>query len=120
MQKKTIFTITDNSGVKYAKCIRVNKITNKLSLMGSVVIISVKSIKSQSKIKIGSVYRALIVRSKLKFQRLSGQSMLFCENAAILLNQKNELVSTRIFGPVSKELRKRKLLKILCLATDII
>jgi large subunit ribosomal protein L14 len=46
--------------------------------------------------------------------------MLFCENAAVLLNQKNELVSTRIFGPVSKELRKKKLLKVLCLATDIV
>lgn len=120
MLKGTKFVITDNSGVKVARCLRLDTTKNKLNLMGSVIIVSVRSIKSQSKIKIGNVYRALIIRSKLKLQRFSGQSMLFCENAAVLLNQKNELISTRIFGPVGKELRKKKLLKILCLATDIV
>jgi len=120
MLKRTKFIITDNSGVRLARCLRIDKRKTKLNLMGSVIIVSVRSIKSQSKIKIGNVFRALIIRSKLKLHRLSGQSMLFCENAAVLLNQKNELISTRIFGPVSKELRKKKLLKVLCLATDIV
>jgi large subunit ribosomal protein L14 len=115
---QTQLAIVDNSGTKLATCI---KIYNKnVGSVNNTILISVKNLKVYGKIKKGDLFKAIIIRTKQKKQRKYGNSIVFMENAAVLLNKKDELYGTRIFGPVGSELRKKRFTKLLSLASFII
>lgn len=118
IQRQTKLKLGDNSGVRVVQCLYVYK--NKVGLIGFTILISVKNIKPQSKLKKGGIHKAIIIRTKYKTQRKNGNSIFFNDNAVVLLNKKEELFSTRIFGPIGNELRKKNLLKILSLGSVII
>jgi large subunit ribosomal protein L14 len=118
IQSQTRLKVGDNSGIRLAKCLLIYK--NKIGLIGFTILITVKIVKSQSKIKKGNLFKGVIIRIKYKTQRQNGNSLFFNDNTIILLNKKNDLYSTRIFGPIGNELRKKKLLKILSLGSTII
>jgi large subunit ribosomal protein L14 len=118
IQRQTKLKLGDNSGIRFAKCLSIYK--NRIGFTGLVILISIKSVKSQSKIKKGSIYKGIIIRIKRKIQRQNGNSIFFNENAIVILNKKNDLFSTRIFGPVCNELRKKNLLKVLSLGSIIV
>lgn len=116
IQTKTI--AADNSGVRIARCIRVYGKT--VGVLNNILLVSVKSLKFHAKIKKGDLFKAIIIRTKQKNQRSYGNSITFMDNSIIILNKKNELYGTRIFGPVGIELRKKRFSKILSLASNVI
>jgi large subunit ribosomal protein L14 len=118
IQSQTKIKIGDNCGIRFAKCLSAYKIKTKF--IGFIILISVKSIKLQSKIKKGSIYKGIVIRVKQKKQRKNGNSIFFNENAVVILNKKKDILSTRIFGPIGSELRKKNLLKILSLGSTIL
>lgn len=115
IQNQTKCLVADNSGVKIAKCIGS---VYKHACIGSVVLISAFETKSQ--LKKGVLFKGILIRSSSKIKHSSGQFIWFNLCAVVLLNTKNELLGTRIFGPVSKKLRKKKMVKLLSLAFYII
>lgn len=118
IQSQTKIRLADNSSVRIVKCFKVYK--EKYASVGSIILVSVKEIKNQSRIKKGNVYKAIVVRVKQKVSRKSGWSITSNENTAVLLNKKEELVGTRCFGPIGNELRKKSFLKLLSLASVVI
>jgi large subunit ribosomal protein L14 len=118
IQSQTKLKLGDNCGIRLAKCLSVYK--NKKGSIGLIILVSVKNVKPQSKIKKGSIYKGVLIRIKQKIQRQNGNSIFFNENAIIILNKKNDIFSTRIFGRIANELRKKNLLKILSLGSIII
>lgn len=118
IKEKTKFKLADNSGGKIAECFHIYKAS--YGFPGVYILLSIKSIKTQSKIKKGLIYKGLIIRTRFKFQRRNGTSIKFGDNGVVLLTKKNELISNRIFGPIAIELRKKNLLKILSLSSTII
>jgi large subunit ribosomal protein L14 len=118
IQTQTQIKIADNSGVRLVKCFKVY--TYNYGFIGTIVLVSVKETKNQSQIKKGDIYKTIVVRVKKKFLRKSGWSITFNQNAAVLLNKKNEFLATRCFGPIGNELRKKSFLKLLSLASAVI
>ena len=114
----SILKVCDNSGVKYAKCFKVYK--SSVGIIGSYIYTSVKEIKSKSKLHKGDIVKAIIVRKKKTIDRKTGNYISFDTNEAVLLNDKYEILGTRIFGPLPIELRKKKLLKLLSLTSILI
>jgi large subunit ribosomal protein L14 len=112
---RSILTVTDNSGVRYVKCLKVVKTISaygkkQLAGVGDVILVSVKITRPVEKIKKGHVLRGLIVRTKKNIKRIYG-SLNFNENSIILLNKKNEPIGNRIFGPISKEAFEQNFVK---------
>ena len=118
IQDRSFLRLADNSGAKLVQCIKVYK-TSK-DEVGSIVLVSVKQIRSQSKLKKGDLYKAIIVRLNNMTSRKNGNYIRCSENAVVLLNSKNEFYGTRLIGPITNELRKKKLAKILSLTKFII
>jgi large subunit ribosomal protein L14 len=119
IQNKTFLKLADNSGATVVECIRVYKPKyNKLKI-GFVILVTVKEIKLQSKLRVGSLHKAIVVRIKQKFSRQNGNYLQFADNSVILLNLKSEYYGTRLLGPISTELRKKKIVKLLSLTTYI-
>jgi len=110
--------ICDNSGVKSVKCFKIYR--NSIGTIGSVIYVSVKDTRNKGKLQKGHIVRAIIVRIKKVIGRFTGSFVFFDCNEAILLNEKHELLGTRIFGPLPLELRKKRHLKLLSLASIII
>jgi large subunit ribosomal protein L14 len=111
----------DNTGVKSLMCINVLGGSRKLrGRIGDIIICAVKRTAPDSAIKQGSVVKAVIVRQVAPLRRADGSYIKFDENAAVLLNDKNEPRGTRIFGPVARELRDKKFLKIVSLAPEVL
>jgi large subunit ribosomal protein L14 len=117
IQKQTILKSADNSGIRFAKCIEIYASNG---IINSLILVSIKNLKYTQKIKKGQLFKAIIVRSNYRLQRKTGNFMLFDQNSIILLDKKNEIYSTRIFGPISNELRKKNFLKLLSLSSIII
>lgn len=117
-QIRSVFIVADNSGAKLVQCIRLYK--SKKAGAGSLILVAIKQIKPQSKIKKGDLFKGVIVRLNNKLSRSNGNYIRASENAVVLLNSKNELLGTRLNGPITNELRKKKHLKILSLTTFII
>lgn len=115
---QTKIIASDNSGIRTATCIKVY--LKKIGKLNNIILISVKYLKFNAKIKKGDLFKAIIVRTKQKNHRQYGNSINFIDNAVVILNKKNELYGTRIFGPVANELRKKRFTKILSLASTII
>lgn len=121
LQQESRFKSADNSGAKELLCIRVlggNK--KKYANIGDKVVVTVKSSSQSSNIKKGTISKAIIIRSKKGIRRKDGSYIKFEDNAAVLLNDNNELRGTRIFGPVTKELREKKFMKIISLAPEVL
>ena len=121
IQEETLLTIADNSGAKTAKCIRVLGGTGRrYARVGDVVVLAVKSAIPQGTIKKGQVVRGVIVRTRKEQRRKDGSYIRFGDNAAVILNADKEPVGTRIFGPVARELRERRFMRILSLAPEVL
>jgi large subunit ribosomal protein L14 len=121
IQMQTSLEVADNSGAKKLSCIKVLGGTRrKYASLGDVIIVSVKEAIPNSKVKKGDVMRAVIVRTVKEVRRSDGSYIKFDENSAVLINPQNEPVGTRIFGPVARELRAKKFMKIISLAPEVL
>ena len=122
IQEYTRFTIADNSGAKTAQCIRVLGGTGKrYGRVGDVIVASVKSAIPNGNVKKGQVVKCVIVRTRKEIGRKDGSYIRFGDNAAVILQGDTlEPVGTRIFGPVARELREKKFMKIVSLAPEVL
>ena len=118
IQNRSVLIVADNSGAKLVKCIRLYK--SRKAVAGSLILVAIKEIKAQSKIKKGELYKGVIVRLSTKISRSNGNYIKASENAVVLLNSKSEFFGTRLNGPITNELRKKKHLKMLSLTTFIV
>ncbi|BDG07507.1 50S ribosomal protein L14 [Anaeromyxobacter paludicola] len=121
IQQQTILDVADNSGAKKVMCIKVlGGSKRKYASIGDVIVVSVREAIPQAKVKKGEVARAVIVRTAREVRRPDGSYIRFDANSAVLINKDLEPVGTRIFGPVARELRARKFMKIISLAPEVL
>jgi large subunit ribosomal protein L14 len=121
IQAETKLKVADNSGAKLLLCIKVlGGSKRRYASVGDIVIVSVKEAMPNSKVNKGSVMRAVIVRTVKEIHRPDGSHIKFDDNSAVLINQQNEPVGTRIFGPVARELRAKRFMKIISLAPEVL
>ncbi len=121
IQIRSILGVADNSGAKKVSCIKVVGASNKLFAdVGDVIIVNVKEAIFDAKVKKGEVVRAVVVRSVKAIRRIDGSYIRFDDNSVVIINKDNEPVGTRIFGPVARELRARKFMKIVSLAPEVL
>jgi large subunit ribosomal protein L14 len=113
--------VADNSGAKRVQCIKViGGSKRKFAAVGDVIVVSVKDAIPRGKVKKGEVHRAVIVRTRRDIHRVDGSTIRFDKNAAVLINKQNEPIGTRIFGPVTRELRAKAFMKIVSLAPEVL
>ena len=121
VQQETIVKIADNSGAKRALVIRVlGGSKRRYAGLGDVVVVAIKDALPTGTVKKGEVARAVVVRTAKETRRKDGSYIRFDENAAVIINEQNEPRATRIFGPVGRELREKKFMKIVSLAPEVI
>jgi len=121
IQMQTMLDAADNSGAKKLACVKVLGGTRRrYATLGDVIIVSVKEAIPHSKVKKGDVMRAVIVRTAKEVRRQDGSYIKFDDNSAVLINPQNDPIGTRIFGPVARELRAKKFMKIISLAPEVI
>ena len=121
IQMQTKLNVADNSGAKKLVCIKVlGGSKRKYATVGDVVVVSVREAMPNSKVKKGDVARAVIVRTAKEIARQDGSYIRFDNNSAVLINAQNEPVGTRIFGPVARELRAKRFMKIVSLAPEVL
>ncbi|MBN1255686.1 MAG: 50S ribosomal protein L14 [Deltaproteobacteria bacterium] len=121
IQMRTMLDVADNSGARKVGCIKVlGSSKRKYASLGDVIVVSVKDAIPNAKIKKGDVVKAVVVRTKKGIKRSDGTYIKFDDNSAVLINQQNEPLGTRIFGPVARELRAKKFMKIVSLAPEVI
>jgi large subunit ribosomal protein L14 len=121
VQTTTTLDVADNSGAKKLMCIRVLGGTRrKYASLGDVIVVSIKEAIANSKVKKGDVARAVIVRTKKEVSRQDGSYIRFDSNSAVLVDKDNEPIGTRIFGPVARELRAKRFMKIISLAPEVL
>lgn len=121
IQQMTELEVADNSGAKLLRCIKVLGGTRRrYATVGDVIVVSIKEAIPKSKVKKGDVKRAVIVRTKKELKRQDGSTIRFDENSAVLITEAGEPLGTRIFGPVARELRARKYVKIISLAPEVL
>ncbi len=117
----SLLYVCDNSGVKLVKCLKIlGRKPRSFGKIGDIIVVNIQRIKINSKIKKKEIYRGLIVRIKKKIKRIDGSSISFGKNSIVLLNNKGIPLGNRIFGPVSKELRLKKNLKLVSLCTKML
>ena len=121
IQQESILEIADNSGAKSALCIRVMGGSHRrYGSVGDVIVATIKDAIPNSSVKKGEVVRAVIVRTAKEVRRRDGTYIRFDDNAAVLITPQGEPVGTRIFGPVGRELREKKYMKIVSLAPEVL
>ncbi len=121
IQQESMLNVADNSGARKVYCIRVLGGTRRrYARVGDIIVVSVKEALPNSKVKKGDVARAVVVRTKKEIPRPDGSLIRFDENAAVIINQYGEPVGTRIFGPVARELRAKRFMKIVSLAPEVL
>jgi large subunit ribosomal protein L14 len=121
IQMQTMLSSADNSGAKRLQCIKVLGGSHRMNAtIGDIIVVSVKEAMPKSKVKKGSVLRAVIVRTRKEIRRADGSYISFDDNAAVLVNDAREPLGTRIFGPVARELRAKRFMKIVSLAPEVI
>ena len=121
IQTTSVLDVADNSGAKKVACIKVlGGSRRRYASIGDVIIVSVKEALVNAKAKKGDVVRAVIVRTKKEIKRPDGSYIKFDTNSAVLITKEGEPVGTRIFGPVARELRARKFMKIISLAPEVL
>ncbi len=121
IQSETRLTVADNSGAKVVYCIKVlGGSRRRYATIGDIIVVSVKEALPNAKVKKGDVLRAVVVRTKKEIRRPDGSYIRFDDNSAVLINNQKEPVGTRIFGPVARELRAKKFMKIISLAPEVL
>lgn len=121
IQMESILDVADNSGAKSVKCIKVlGGSKRRYAWIGDVIKVSVQIAAPRGRVKKGDVLRAVIVRTKHGIRRPDGSLVRFDRNAAVLLNNQNQPIGTRIFGPVTRELRSENFMRIISLAPEVI
>ena len=121
IQNETILDVADNSGARKVACIKVlGGSRRRYARVGDVIVVAVKDAMPGGKVKKGQVAKAVVVRTAKEFRRTDGSSIRFDQNAAVLLTNQGEPVGTRIFGPVTRELRGKGYMKIISLAPEVL
>ena len=121
IQMQSNLLVADNSGAKKIQCIKVlGGSKRRFASVGDVIVITVKDAIPRGKVKKGEIHKAVIVRAAKEVYRSDGSSIRFDRNAAVLINNNGEPLGTRIFGPVTRELRARKYMKIISLAPEVL
>ena len=121
IQMETVLDVADNSGAKQVKCLKVlGGSKRRYATLGDVIVVSVKDAAPNGKVKKGQVARAVIVRTRKEVRRKDGSYIRFDENAAVLINDAQQPRGTRIFGPVGRELRDKRFMRIVSLAPEVI
>jgi len=121
IQVETNLEVADNSGARRVQCIKVlGGSRRRTASIGDVIVVSVKDAIPRGRVKKGDVHQAVIVRTAREIHRTDGSSIRFDRNAAVLINKQGEPIGTRIFGPVTRELRAKKFMKIVSLAPEVL
>ena len=121
IQQESRLKVADNTGARTIQCIRVmGRSTKTTAVIGDVIIASVKQAIPNAAVKKGDVVRAVVVRTSKEYGRRDGSYIRFDTNSAVLVNKENEPIGTRIFGPVARELRAKKFMKIISLAPEVL
>ena len=121
IQMQSQLFVADNSGARKIQCIKVlGGSKRRFASIGDIIVVSIKDAIPRAKVKKGEVYKAVVVRTKKDFGRSDGTTIRFDNNAAVLLDKQEEPIATRIFGPVTRELRTKKFMKIISLAPEVL
>ncbi len=121
IQMQSNLEVADNSGARRVQCIKVlGGSKRKVAGVGDVIVVSVKEAIPRGRVKKGEVLKAVIVRTAKEIRRVDGAAIRFDRNAAVLINNQNEPIGTRIFGPVTRELRAKRFMKIVSLAPEVL
>jgi large subunit ribosomal protein L14 len=121
IQVESILDVADNSGAKTVKCIKVlGGSRRRYATVGDVIVVSIREAMPNSKVRKGDTAKAVIVRTKREIRRADGSYIRFDTNSAVIINAQKEPVGTRIFGPVARELRAKKFMKIVSLAPEVL
>ena len=121
IQMRSVLEVADNSGAKRVQCIKVlGGSRRRYAQLGDVIVVSVKEALPGTKVKKGEVAQAVVVRMRHQTPRADGSYIRFDENSAVLINKEREPIGTRIFGPVARELRGKKFMKIISLAPEVL
>jgi large subunit ribosomal protein L14 len=121
IQMQTNLEVADNSGARRVQCIKVlGGSMRRVASVGDIIVVSVKEAIPRGRVKKGDVHCAVIVRTAKEIRRTDGTSIRFDRNAAVLINKQGEPIGTRIFGPVTRELRAKKFMKIISLAPEVL
>ena len=121
LQQESELDVADNTGAKKVKCFKVLGGTRRrYAQVGDIIVCSVKEADPRGTVKKGDVVKAVVVRTKKERKRDDGSYIKFDQNAAVLINQQNDPIGTRVFGPVARELREKKFMKIISLAAEVI
>jgi large subunit ribosomal protein L14 len=121
IQMQTNLEVADNSGARRVQCIKVlGGSKRRTASVGDVIVVTVKEAIPRGRVKKGELHRAVVVRTKKEIRRIDGSAIRFDSNAAVLISPQGEPVGTRIFGPVTRELRSRNFMKIISLAPEVL
>jgi large subunit ribosomal protein L14 len=121
IQMRTRLEVADNSGARSVQCVKVlGGSKRKTASIGDVIVVSVKEAIPRGRVKKGDVHRAVIVRTRFAVRRIDGSFVRFDRNAAVLISKEGEPIGTRIFGPVTRELRSKGYMKIISLAPEVL
>ena len=121
IQVESTLQVADNSGAKKVACIKVlGGSHRRYASVGDIIVVSIKDAIPHSKVKKGAVMKAVVVRTRKEVGRPDGSFIKFDNNSAVLLNNANEPLGTRIFGPVARELRQKNFMKIVSLAPEVL
>jgi large subunit ribosomal protein L14 len=121
IQMQTTLEVADNSGAKKISCILpLGGGVGRVARLGDIITASVKEATPESTVKKGTVVKAVIVRTRKEHRRRDGSYIRFDKNAAVLINEQGEPIGTRVFGPVARELREKKFMKIISLAPEVL
>jgi large subunit ribosomal protein L14 len=121
IQTETNLDVADNSGARRVQCIRVlGGSRRRYAGLGDIIVVAVQEALPNAKVKKGEVAKAVVVRTAREYQRPDGTYIKFDTNSAVLINAQNEPIGTRIFGPVARELRGKKFMKIISLAPEVV
>lgn len=121
VQAETKLTVADNSGAKVLYCIKVlGGSRRRYASIGDVIVVAIKEAIPNAKVKKGDVLRAVVVRTKKEIRRPDGSYIRFDDNSAVLIDAQKEPIGTRIFGPVARELRGKRFMKIISLAPEVL
>ncbi len=121
IQAETNLEIADNSGARRVQCIKVlGGSRRKYASVGDVIVVTIKEAIPRGRVKKGEIMRAVVVRTSKDIRRADGSAIRFDKNAAVLIDKQGEPIGTRIFGPVTRELRAKKYMKIISLAPEVL
>ena len=125
IQQQTILKVADNSGAKTVKCIKVlGGFKKRYANLGDIIVVSVQQLRNKSKktskVLKGSVFRALVIRTKKQFKKKDGSSFILNENSVTLINKQGNPIGTRVLGPIPKTLKKKKFMKFISLSVGLV